>query len=387
MKISVLLPTRNRLELLRYAVESVRRQSYPDWEIIVSDNVSDEDVEGYVAGLKDTRLRYLRTDRFLPVTDNWNKALASGTGDYVVMLGDDDCLLPGYFEKLLALIREFDTPECVYTDAIQFAYPGVIPGHKRGFIQTGYSDLLQGRTAPCLLERSDALAAVRKSMALRLSFSYNMQHSLISRRLIERIADRGPFFQSPYPDYYASNVMLLAANTVLLVPEPLVAIGISPKSFGFYYFNARVEEGVAFLNNLDLKDLPEAVRESLLPGSALLTSWYLAMVQIERNYGREYDVRVDVDRYRFLQVYGADREQGIRTLHDYWPRLTWVERVKTLAVLIWLHVLPRLYPAGSGTERVKAYMRRVSPFPSFDPQIRSVEYKTILDLFDAMSAR
>ena len=45
--ISVLLPTKNRLTYLRYAVESVRRQDYPHWEIVISDNHSEEDILGY----------------------------------------------------------------------------------------------------------------------------------------------------------------------------------------------------------------------------------------------------------------------------------------------------------------------------------------------------
>ena len=128
MKFSVLLPTRNRLDLLRYAIESVIRQDYSDWEVIVADNCSNEDVAGYVAGLNDSRIRYFRTTASIPVTDNWNFALGQSTGDYVVMLGDDDCLLKGYFRILLKLIGQFSNPDFIYTDAFQYAYPGVMPG-------------------------------------------------------------------------------------------------------------------------------------------------------------------------------------------------------------------------------------------------------------------
>ncbi len=70
MTFSVLLPTHNRLEYLRYAVESVRRQDDPEWEIVISDNDSTDDIAGYVEGLADTRVRYVRTDSFVPVTQN-----------------------------------------------------------------------------------------------------------------------------------------------------------------------------------------------------------------------------------------------------------------------------------------------------------------------------
>ncbi len=107
MKFSVLLPTRNRLEYLRYAVETVRRQDYSNWEIIVSDNCSEEDISAYVHSLNEPRIKYVRTLELVPVTDNWNNALQQCDGDYVVMLGDDDGLLPGYFSTLLRIFSRF----------------------------------------------------------------------------------------------------------------------------------------------------------------------------------------------------------------------------------------------------------------------------------------
>lgn len=95
MKISILLPTRNRLDLLKLAIESVRLQEYSDWEIVVSDNASDDDIGAYVQSLGDPRIRCRRFEQLVPVTDNWNAALEAATGEYFVMLGDDDALVPG----------------------------------------------------------------------------------------------------------------------------------------------------------------------------------------------------------------------------------------------------------------------------------------------------
>ena len=50
--VSVLLPTRNRLEYLRYAIETVLRQDDPDLEVVVSDNDSEEDIHGHVSGMR-----------------------------------------------------------------------------------------------------------------------------------------------------------------------------------------------------------------------------------------------------------------------------------------------------------------------------------------------
>ena len=372
------MPTRNRVDLLRYAIESVRRQDYDDWEIVVSDNDSTDDTERYVRSLSDERIRYRRCERFVPVTDNWNNALAESRGDYVVMLGDDDCLLPGYFGKLAALIGKFSAPEVVYVQAIQYAYPGVIPGNPEAFVQTGYCEFLEGRTDPFLLPPDQARAAVDKSMAMRLTFSYNMQHSLVSRAAIERLKAHGPLFQSPYPDYYATNVLLLTSSSILVMPEPLVAIGISPKSFGNYYFNGREAEGTAFLNNMGESSIPAAVRAVLLPGNALITCWYAAMACIERNFGREYGVRADTARYRQAQVLYTDRSAGSAVLHDLWSKLTLAERLrygsKRLMLAIGRRVLPRA---------AKKIWHRLAIFPPFDTGKREVPYRTILELFES----
>ena len=70
---------------------------------------------------------YRRTERPLPVTENWNAALELSSGEYVLMLGDDDGLLPGYIARMRGLIERFEQPELIHTGALLFTYPGVDP--------------------------------------------------------------------------------------------------------------------------------------------------------------------------------------------------------------------------------------------------------------------
>jgi glycosyltransferase involved in cell wall biosynthesis len=303
MKFSVLLPTRNRLEFLRYAVETVRRQEYDDWEIIISDNHSDQDIGGYAHSLHDERVRFFRTDRFLPVTDNWNNALEKSVGDYVIMLGDDDCLLPGYLTTIKSLVDRFDRPDVVYTSALLYAYPGVLPGHPEGLLQpNGYANFLRGADEPFLLDHDRALSLVRTSMSFRVVFGFNMQFVVVSRAMIDRLRPYGSFYQSPYPDYYAMNALFLKGERILVYPKPLVIIGISPKSFGYYYFNEAEESGVAFLQNVPDQDLAERLTDVILPGSNMNTSWLLSMEALKVNFEREMPLRVHYRRYRLLQL-------------------------------------------------------------------------------------
>ena len=382
MKFSVLIPTRNRLELLRYAVQTVLRQDYDDWEVIISDNNSDEDIAGYVASLRDPRVRYFRTQRFVPVTDNWNFAMSKSVGDYVVMLGDDDCLLRGYLRSLFELIHRYAAPDFLYTDAIQYAYPDAIPDHPQGFLQIGHVGFFDaGCTEPFVLPRSDALKAVRHSMAFRVTFGYNMQHFVISRRIIEALAPSGPFFQSPYPDYYASNVLFLKAERALIVPRPMVAIGISKKSFGYFYFNRKEEEGNRFLNNALTPQMRERLKTVLLPGSAMNTSWLVAMETIRDNFRGDVPFSVDHRRYRLLQVISVWRNEG------RWKALHLADRLaprEMLVIMVLALMLTATYLMPPRLRRAvyEKIAEKIGAYPKFDHRRKPVPYQNILEVFE-----
>lgn len=303
MKFSVLLPTRNRLNLLACAIETVRRQDYSDWEVIVSDNFSEEDIAGYVCALNDPRVKYFRTDEFVPVTDNWNNALDKSDGDYVVMLGDDDCLMQGYFSTLNKAIEEYDAPDLIYTSAFLYSYPGVMPDYPAGFLRSYTSrEIFRSAHNPFFLGKVESVALVSHSVNFKVRFDYNMQFSLVSRKLIREMKKYGSFYQSLYPDYYATNAMMLKAERILIVPQPLVTVGISPKSFGFYYFNDLETKGNEFLRNLPSSDMAHRLRQVMLPGTYMNTSWLVSMETLTNNFGVESNISVNYDRYRLLQI-------------------------------------------------------------------------------------
>ncbi len=389
MKFSVLLPTRNRLDLLKLAVETVRRQDYGEWEVIISDNFSDQDVEGYVRSIGDQRIKYYRTDRFVPVTENWNLALEKSSGDYVIMLGDDDGLMRGYFAIARSLIEKFNFPDLLYTKAYLYAYPGVMPGYPDGFlVEAGCGRFFRLSGEPFLLDRREGKKLVRDSMNFRLSFDYNMQYSLVRREFIDSTRAKGSFFQSPYPDYYASNVLFLKAKTILIIPKPLVAIGISPKSFGYFYFNKRERQGTEFLKNLSPQIDIGHLRDVILPGTDMNTSWLLAMETLKLNYGSELDSGVNHRRYRYLQISHAFREyflgksvskDDLRNLLDHmnaWEKLVYAS---TLTVELALHSLYR---------KIKRWKIAAKPVAAFERilnvnrKMNERRFNDILEVFD-----
>jgi len=88
---TIAIPSKNRPERVGDAVRSVVEQTFPDLELIVCDN-SDEahaaKAAAVVAAFEDPRVRYIRTSGQLSMPDNWERAIADASGDYVGILTD-----------------------------------------------------------------------------------------------------------------------------------------------------------------------------------------------------------------------------------------------------------------------------------------------------------
>jgi glycosyltransferase involved in cell wall biosynthesis len=105
-RVTVAIPTWNRAELLRGCIESVRSQTFDDFELIVIDNASTDHTPDVVASFDDPRVQYVRNPENIGGQPNLNRALRAGCGEYVVVLFDDDYLLPSCLERKAALLDQ-----------------------------------------------------------------------------------------------------------------------------------------------------------------------------------------------------------------------------------------------------------------------------------------
>jgi len=98
-KVTVCVPTYNRARHLASCLTSILAQTFPDFEVIVSDNCSPDDTGDVVRRFKDPRLRYVRNETNIGVFPNMNQCLDLARGDYVCILHDDDIYAPRFLER------------------------------------------------------------------------------------------------------------------------------------------------------------------------------------------------------------------------------------------------------------------------------------------------
>lgn len=106
--ISIVIPTYRREDLLRRSLESALNQNYDDYEIIVIDNDPNQytKTECIIREYTDTKILYYKNNKNLGQIGNWNRGITLASGKWVVMLHDDDYLMPDYLKKVSQCIKE-----------------------------------------------------------------------------------------------------------------------------------------------------------------------------------------------------------------------------------------------------------------------------------------
>jgi glycosyltransferase involved in cell wall biosynthesis len=126
--ISVGIPTRNRSNHLRQAIESAAASSGVTVEILVSDNASSDETPEMAAHYREKGVRWFRHESDLGMVGNWNFCLKQAAGDYFLLLSDDDLLTPDGLKLLLdGLVAE----SIDYTPAISYGAVQVIDASDR----------------------------------------------------------------------------------------------------------------------------------------------------------------------------------------------------------------------------------------------------------------
>ena len=103
-KVSVIIPTHNRSQLLSSAISSVRDQTFKDWEIVVVDDHSTDDTFEVVESFSDERIKYLKNKGKNGPSIARNLAISVASGEYIAFLDDDDEWLPYKLEKQIGIL-------------------------------------------------------------------------------------------------------------------------------------------------------------------------------------------------------------------------------------------------------------------------------------------
>ena len=106
--VTIIIQTYNRKNLLKCALESARKQTYKNIEILIGDNHSKDGTEYYCREQEeeDSRIKYFRHKKNIGMVGNANFLLNNVTGKYFIWLNDDDWLDLNYVEECIKYIND-----------------------------------------------------------------------------------------------------------------------------------------------------------------------------------------------------------------------------------------------------------------------------------------
>lgn len=113
--VSIILPTYNRYEFLKRAIDSVLLQSMTDWELIIWDDGSNDGTADYCQSLFDKRIRYFwHANR--GVSFARNRAIEKSGGRYLAFLDSDDEWLPEKLSVQMEILDQFPEIDMMFSN-------------------------------------------------------------------------------------------------------------------------------------------------------------------------------------------------------------------------------------------------------------------------------
>lgn len=108
------MPFWGRFDHFRIAVESVLTQDSDDWRLtILDDRYPDPEPGEWARSIEDERVTYLRNDENLRPSRNYTKAAGLARGEFMVLMGCDDVMLPGYVRRVGELVATFPDADII----------------------------------------------------------------------------------------------------------------------------------------------------------------------------------------------------------------------------------------------------------------------------------
>lgn len=138
--VSVLMPAYNHERYVADAVESVLSQTYPEWELIVIDDASQDGTWEVLQSFKDVRLRLKRHEVNQGAHATLNEALEMARGEYIAIINSDDVFATNRIDRMLAEARASGEREVFAFTDVDFIGPAGEPAnvHSRA---VAYRDL------------------------------------------------------------------------------------------------------------------------------------------------------------------------------------------------------------------------------------------------------
>jgi glycosyltransferase involved in cell wall biosynthesis len=230
---SIIIPTRNRYETLKYTIRTVLSQKFGSFELIISDNSdpANFDQAGLISEyLGNERVKYFRPETVLSMSDSWEFALSHAKGEYIIIFGDDDGLIRGSLNRISEIIRKTGA-NLVSWARVEYSWPDRLPIEYANVMDIPYVE-------------KTGMVNGKEYIKKLISFEADYRHlpmfynSAVSKNLVNLLKEKtGRVFNAASPDIYSGYAFAHLAKKYICIGRPLSINGVSAKSNGAAHIN------------------------------------------------------------------------------------------------------------------------------------------------------
>jgi glycosyltransferase involved in cell wall biosynthesis len=105
-KLSICIPVYNGADFIKEALDSVLRQDFQDFEVIVVDNQSTDNTVSIIRSYQDPKIKLFINDSNIGMVPNWNRSMELASGIYIKVLPADDFIYPGCLKKQVEILEK-----------------------------------------------------------------------------------------------------------------------------------------------------------------------------------------------------------------------------------------------------------------------------------------
>lgn len=222
--LSIVIPTRNREKYCIAAIEDILSYDYQTLELCIQDNSDSDQIEKHIASRKpDSRLIYKRVPDRLNSVHNMDQAVAMATGKYVIMIGDDDTVLPEIF-KMVEWADQNDVDSICARQTVAYYWPGAYPGIESGLMKVVTPTRVNEQELS-IDRKLDKLFAkgITRFLIYKLPKLY---HGLIRNDRLQQIkAKTGHYFGGLSPDIYSTIALCAVVKNHQIVDQAISVAG------------------------------------------------------------------------------------------------------------------------------------------------------------------
>jgi glycosyltransferase involved in cell wall biosynthesis len=330
---SILIPTKNRSYLLDQALQILFASSFRNFEVIVSDDSDDESLSmavcsKYKEANIDVEIEYVRPEKRISMIDNFNHALSFASGKYVMVLYDDDAIMPSSLEYLYDVLSHYDIDVLVtqmslyhHTDLKESSIAG-------SFSHISHTGNLYRVKTQAYIDLIAEFDVYDHALVMPKSGNCAIKKTLFEE--CQRLTNAS-FFTSPFPDYPTACHIAGVREHVHIIDLPLYIGGTSaPSNSAIFYDRKNKWDNYLRLIGEDmLLNSPCPLRyitypyiefmlrkfEKLYPHSFSVTINYNNFFKriyneftVIQSYGENIDEEVAVLKQSMRNMFGSDDE-------------------------------------------------------------------------------